>query len=47
MGEFLETLEVRLEEALQWVREGRIAEVRSIIGLMWAQKRLAGEWPRG
>ena len=46
-GEFLETLEVRLEEALQWVREGRITEVKSIIGLMWAEKRLAGEWPRG
>jgi ADP-ribose pyrophosphatase len=45
-GEFLEILEVRLEEALQWVREGRITEVKSIIGLMWAEKRLAGAWPR-
>jgi ADP-ribose pyrophosphatase len=44
-GEFLETLEVRLEEALQWVREGRITEVKSIIGLMWAERHLAGTWP--
>jgi ADP-ribose pyrophosphatase len=45
-GEFLETMEVPLEEALQWVREGRITEVKSIIGLMWAEKRLAGAWAR-
>jgi ADP-ribose pyrophosphatase len=39
-------MEVPLEEALQWVREGRITEVKSIIGLMWAEKRLAGAWAR-
>ena len=45
-GEFLETMKVPLEEALKWVREGRITEVKSIIGLMWAEKRLAGAWAR-
>jgi ADP-ribose pyrophosphatase len=45
-GEFLETLEVSLAEALQWVQAGRISEVKSIIGLMWAEKHLAGTVPR-
>jgi ADP-ribose pyrophosphatase len=45
-GEFLATLEVPLEEALQWVREGGITDAKSIIGLMWADKHLAGAWPR-
>jgi ADP-ribose pyrophosphatase len=44
-GEFIETIEVPLAEALRWVREGRITEVKSIIGLMWAEKRVAGAWP--
>lgn len=44
-GEFIETLQLPLAEALRWVREGRITEVKSIIGLMWAEKRLAGAWP--
>ena len=45
-GEFLETLEVSMAEALQWVQAGRISEVKSIIGLMWADKHLAGTSPR-
>jgi ADP-ribose pyrophosphatase len=44
-GEFVETLEVGLDEAMKWVREGRITEVKTIIGLMWADKLLRGEWP--
>jgi ADP-ribose pyrophosphatase len=44
-GEFIEPLQVPLAEALEWVRAGRITEVKSIIGLMWAERRLAGAWP--
>jgi ADP-ribose pyrophosphatase len=48
-GEFLETLSARLDEALEWVRAGRITDVKSIIALMWAEKLLHGEWlpPQG
>lgn len=36
--EFLEVLTVSLAEALRWVRDGRITDVKTIIGLMWADK---------
>lgn len=43
-GEFLEVIRVPFDEALDWVREGRITEVKSVIGLMWADKLRRGEW---
>lgn len=42
--EFLEVLEVPLEDALEWVRTGRITEPKAITGLMWADKLVRGEW---
>jgi ADP-ribose pyrophosphatase len=44
-GEFIETFSARLDEALQWVRDGRITDVKSMIALLWAEKLLRGEWP--
>ncbi len=35
--EFLEVLTVSLAKALRWVRDGRITDVKTIIGLMWAR----------
>ena len=43
-GEFLETIQLGFAEALDWVRAGRITDVKSIIGLMWADKLRRGEW---
>jgi ADP-ribose pyrophosphatase len=37
-GEFLEVMPVGLAEALRWVREGRITDTKTIIGLLWADK---------
>jgi ADP-ribose pyrophosphatase len=37
-GEFLEVMPVRLREALEWVRAGRITDTKTIIGLLWADK---------
>lgn len=34
-GEFLETLMLPLNEALAWIRTGRITDVKTIIGLFW------------
>jgi ADP-ribose pyrophosphatase len=43
-GEFLEVLQVPVEEALRWVREGRITEAKAMTGLLWAEKLIRGEW---
>ncbi len=42
--ELLEPFELDLEEALAWVREGKITDVKTIIALYWTEKYLAGEW---
>ena len=33
-----------LAEALAWVREGRITDAKTVIGLFWAERILRGEW---
>jgi len=43
-GEFLEVMAVTIDEALAWVREGRITEAKAITGLLWADKLVKGEW---
>lgn len=40
--EFLEIFTLPLREALEWVRTGRITDVKTVIGLFWAEKILAG-----
>ncbi|WP_151446885.1 NUDIX domain-containing protein [Lacisediminimonas profundi] len=42
--EFLETISVSLDDMLQWVREGKITDVKTVIGTFWLEKILAGEW---
>jgi ADP-ribose diphosphatase len=37
-GEFLEVMPVKLDEAVRWVREGRITDTKTIVGLLWADK---------
>ncbi|HSO07944.1 MAG TPA: hypothetical protein VLW45_11940, partial [Pelomicrobium sp.] len=44
LGEFLETLRVPLEEALDWVRQGRVTDGKTVAGLLWADKLRRGEW---
>ncbi|MFZ5557395.1 MAG: NUDIX domain-containing protein [Pseudomonadota bacterium] len=48
-GEFLETLRVPLREALEWVRQGRITDGKTVAGLLWADRLSRGEWtpPQG
>ncbi|HYD79318.1 MAG TPA: NUDIX hydrolase [Paucimonas sp.] len=43
-GEFLETFAASLPEMLQWVQEGKITDVKTVIGTFWLEKILAGEW---
>lgn len=40
--EFLETLVVPLDEALDWIRQGRITEVKTQMALFWADRLRQG-----
>ena len=42
--EFLEVFELTVDEAVEWVRQGRITEPKAITGLFWADKIVRGEW---
>ncbi len=37
-GEFLETLTVPFAEAIAMIRDGRITDVKTVAGLLWAEK---------
>ncbi|QRX83067.1 NUDIX domain-containing protein [Glaciimonas sp. PAMC28666] len=43
-GEFLDVFRAPLDEVLQWVREGKITDVKTIIGAFWLEKIVAGQW---
>ena len=43
--EFLEIFTLPLAEALEWVRSGRITDVKTVIGLFWAEKIAQGWQP--
>lgn len=43
-GEFLEVFAANPVEALQWVRDGRITDAKTMVGLFWLEKILRGEW---
>jgi ADP-ribose pyrophosphatase len=42
-GEFLEVFELPLTEAIDWIRQGKINESKTIVGLFWLEKYL-NEW---
>jgi ADP-ribose pyrophosphatase len=43
-GEFLETFKSTVSEMLNWVREGKITDVKTVIGTFWLEKVLSGQW---
>ncbi len=43
-GEFLETFKMPLTEMLNWVRQGKITDVKTVIGAFWLEKVIAGQW---
>lgn len=43
-GEFLETFKATLPDLLAWVREGKITDVKTVIGTFWLDKMLNNEW---
>ncbi|RJG06356.1 NUDIX hydrolase [Noviherbaspirillum cavernae] len=44
-GEFLETFKASAPEMLAWVREGKITDVKTVIGAFWLDKMLNEQWP--
>lgn len=45
-GETLEVFTAPWQQVLQWVAEGKITDVKTMLGVMWLEKVLAGHWPR-
>ena len=43
-GEFLETFSATLPQLLEWVRNGQITDVKTIIGVFWLEKIMSGAW---
>ncbi|WP_263771365.1 NUDIX domain-containing protein [Propionivibrio soli] len=43
-GEFVDVLEMELDEAIAAVRAGEITDSKTITGLMWAEKVLRSDW---
>lgn len=43
-GEFLETFTATVPEMLEWVRAGRITDVKTVIGAFWLEKMISGQW---
>ncbi|MDX8386265.1 MAG: NUDIX hydrolase [Gallionella sp.] len=42
-GEFLEVFELSLVDALEWIKQGKINDSKTILGLFWLEKALA-DW---
>ena len=43
-GEFLETFTATVAEMLDWVRAGKITDVKTVIGAFWLEKIVSGQW---
>jgi ADP-ribose pyrophosphatase len=43
-GEFLDVLTVPAEQVLEWVRDGTVTDVKTVIGAFWLEKILHGGW---
>lgn len=43
-GEFLDLITCTPDELMQWIRQGRITDVKTLIGAFWLDKLLHGEW---
>lgn len=43
-GEFLETFNAPIHDLLTWIRDGKITDVKTVIGTFWLEKILGGQW---
>lgn len=42
--EFLDTFKATLDDLMTWIREGKITDVKTVIGAFWLEKILNGTW---
>lgn len=42
--EFLETFKAPLSQVIEWIREGKITDVKTVIGAFWLEKIVRNEW---
>ena len=42
--EFIQSLRMPVGELVDWVRQGRITDVKTIVGIFWLEKIAAGQW---
>lgn len=42
--EFIQTFRVPVAELLDWVRAGKITDVKTVIGAFWLEKIVSGQW---
>ncbi|TAK92166.1 MAG: NUDIX hydrolase [Burkholderiaceae bacterium] len=43
--EFLQTFRATPAELMQWIRDGKVTDVKTQIGAFWLDKMLGGHWP--
>ena len=43
-GEFLDVFTLPFDEMLEWIRQGRVTDVKTIIGAFWLDKMRRGDW---
>jgi ADP-ribose pyrophosphatase len=41
-GEFLEVFELPIDDAMEWIRQGKINDSKTVLGLFWLEKVLKG-----
>lgn len=44
-GEFLDVFTATPTELLQWCRDGRVTDAKTLSGALWLQNMLSGDWP--
>ena len=42
--EFIQSLRMPAGELVDWVRQGRITDVKTIVGIFWLEKIVTGQW---
>jgi ADP-ribose pyrophosphatase len=43
-GEFLDVFSASADELLQWCRDGRITDAKTLTGVLWLQNLRSGAW---
>jgi ADP-ribose pyrophosphatase len=44
-GEFLEVFSATADDLLQWCRDGRVTDAKTLTGALWLQNVRSGAWP--